>query len=94
MANNDDEHDHGDDAVMQRDEQVVTLAAVLGLEEDLVACREKLEASGWDLQRAVDVALGANSQADTSAAAVAGGGDAGGLRRRHGAPTPPTSRRR
>ena len=92
MENNED--DRGDEVAMHRDEQVVTLAAVLGLEEDLNACREKLEASGWDLQRAVDVALGANAQVDTSAAAVAGGGDAGGLRRRHGAPTPPTSRRR
>ena len=98
MANDDDDHDHGDDAVMQRDEQVVTLAAVLGLEEDLVACREKLEASGWDLQRAVDVALGVNTL-DTAADAAevappSIARDGGGLRRRHGTSATAPARRR
>ena len=68
MSLNDDDDDEEDDeeeetiaSERMRDDDVATVAAVLGLEHDLARCRARLAACAWDVARAVDEGLRANA---------------------------------
>jgi len=64
-----------------REELVGTLGAVLGIEDDRHKCTELLEASDWDLQRAVERGLGVTEERRDGGGSHTVGDE--GLRRRH-----------